>query len=325
MGKWARAGAGGLAAALAVGCASGGPQGVGRAEAPLALEAGRQAKVQAERLERFRRADLNGDGQLAGAELAAWPPAWSPEGLDDGRLSLGEAVAPGPALAAQVALVAEVEQGAQEELPALPLGQGLGPKPPPVILLPGYLDLHLYFLAIERRLDRAGRAHRYLELFPNVADIPKAAQALGALVRQAQREEGAAQVDLLGHSMGGLIARTYLKQEGNLPSVRRLVTMATPHHGTYVSHLGPGQGADQMHPGSSFLGWLNQPTERPPLPTTSIRAGLDEIVVPHASAILEGADNHEAPLAMHGTILASLAAWRPAAKALGLGPQRSDD
>jgi uncharacterized protein (TIGR03437 family) len=69
------------------------------------------------------------------------------------------------------------------------------------------------------------------------------------------------QVDLVGHSMGGLIARAYLaglQADGTLnpppnPRVRKLVEIATPNFGSFIAEPVAGTQAKEMIPGSAFL------------------------------------------------------------------------
>lgn len=189
---------------------------------------------------------------------------------------------------------------------AEPEAAPLRPKPGanPVVLIPGYLDLEVYFFRIKRRLHAQGLETTYLDLFPNMSNIKEAAGKLAARVAEVRSRTGAAKVDIVGHSMGGLIARYYIQELGGLGTVDRLVTIATPHHGTIVANLGPGSGADQMLPGSAFLQALNAGDETPgDIRYVSIRGGLDEIVIPHDSPILDGAENHFIRFAAHGSIL----------------------
>ncbi|MDP9066909.1 MAG: peptidoglycan DD-metalloendopeptidase family protein [Actinomycetota bacterium] len=73
-------------------------------------------------------------------------------------------------------------------------------------------------------------------------DIAVAAERLRELlVRVAKRHPGA-EVDLLAHSMGGLVARRFLttaakEQRQDLPRVEHLVTFASPHGGASIASL----------------------------------------------------------------------------------------
>jgi pimeloyl-ACP methyl ester carboxylesterase len=61
---------------------------------------------------------------------------------------------------------------------------------------------------------------------------------LGAFVSSVLRATGAKKVDLVAHSMGGLISRSYLQFYEGHRNVRRLLTVSTPHHGAGLSDLG---------------------------------------------------------------------------------------
>ena len=85
-------------------------------------------------------------------------------------------------------------------------------------------------------------------------------------------------VHLIGHSLGGLIAR-YAVQRLELDHVTRsVITIATPHHGSPLARFGPGPAAVQLRPDSPLLHDL------PPLKATEqvrwavIHAGADLVV-----------------------------------------------
>jgi len=73
------------------------------------------------------------------------------------------------------------------------------------------------------------------------------------------------QVDVVAHSMGGLLLRQYLSHHADNP-VRRIVFLSTPHFGTHAARLLAGLGelqaegniqAQEIQPGSDFLWLLN--------------------------------------------------------------------
>lgn len=178
----------------------------------------------------------------------------------------------------------------------------------PVILVPGYLDLDVYFVPVQRRLAALNRPHSLLSLFPNIGDIPTSAKRLAERVEEVRRARGVGQVDLIAHSEGGLISRHYIRFLGGERTIGRLITLSTPHHGTYVSYLGPGEAARQMRPGSDFLRQLNEGDPSwGSVQYTSIRGGLDQIVIPHKSMILDGAENVLVRFADHATIFTQMA------------------
>src|SRR6185369_13560665 len=103
---------------------------------------------------------------------------------------------------------------------------------------------------------------------------------------------GVPQVIVVCHSMGGLIARRYLQVHGEA-RIARLVTIASPHHGTVMSRLGIGQHARQMEQGSDFLTALAaaEAASAPKLPATSIYTVHDNLVSPQDTSRLPWARN----------------------------------
>jgi len=108
-------------------------------------------------------------------------------------------------------------------------------------------------------------------------------------------------VDLIAHSAGGLVARYYIKYLGGAPKVHSLVTLGTPHHGTYTAALFPLHTvARQSLPNSDFIKELNAgPDTVLPIHYTCVYSKTDGVVVPSSSALLEGARNVEIPFLTH--------------------------
>jgi pimeloyl-ACP methyl ester carboxylesterase len=69
--------------------------------------------------------------------------------------------------------------------------------------------------------NRSGPAHS------TVANVPD----LRAFVGAVRRYTGAKRVDIVGHSLGGTLAREWMRQDHAYRRVRRLVTIDSPHHG----------------------------------------------------------------------------------------------
>src|SRR6185436_14252861 len=99
---------------------------------------------------------------------------------------------------------------------------------------------------------------------------------------------GAAQVVLVGHSMGGLAIREYLRQFGDT-NVAKIVTLATPHHGTIFAPLGSGANAKQMAVGSPFMSELGRALS-PQLAAKFVCVATreDNLIVPRSSPLLTG-------------------------------------
>jgi triacylglycerol esterase/lipase EstA (alpha/beta hydrolase family) len=176
-----------------------------------------------------------------------------------------------------------------------------GPALPPVLMVHGYGGNGAYWTQLSARLVRAGISHDAIDLEPMTANIDDYAALIAGAVQALKQRGGAAQVIIVGHSMGGLAARAYMRQYGQA-DVARLITLGTPHHGTGLAAFGIGSNAAQMarrgrgeagQPGA----WLASLAAMEDAPRralmTSIFSHHDNIVAPQTSSRLEGARNIE--------------------------------
>lgn len=97
---------------------------------------------------------------------------------------------------------------------------------------------------------------------------------------------------LVCHSMGGLAARAWLRTAGAADRVAHVVTIASPHHGTWMARLGHGTNARQMELGSVWLAQLERDeAQADPVPFTCWYSNCDNVVFPVSTAARAGADN----------------------------------
>jgi hypothetical protein len=163
---------------------------------------------------------------------------------------------------------------------------------PPVVLLHGFMDNRSVFVVLRRALTRHG--HRHLESLnysPLTRDIRTAAELLGRHVEEICSRTGHGRVDIVGHSLGGLIARYYVQRLGGDRRVRTLVTLGTPHGGTAVA---PGAGVHpivrQMRGGSSVIEELRAPAPACRTRFVSFWSEWDQVMVPIESACVDHPD-----------------------------------
>lgn len=95
-------------------------------------------------------------------------------------------------------------------------------------------------------------------------------------------------VVLVGHSLGGLVCRYYLEWLARKGRPADLITLGTPHYGTYQARLAPGACGGQLLPGSPFLTELNQANKKPKGKITCIWSRFDSVVIPVESGRMEG-------------------------------------
>ena len=127
----------------------------------------------------------------------------------------------------------------------------------PTILVPGFGDGVTCMGALERYLHRTvGPA---VTLSPQPSDgrlgIDELAQILATQIEQTI--VSGQSFNLVGFSMGGLICRYYLQYLAQKARVERLITIASPHRGTWSAYLFSSPACLQMRPGSQFLQRLN--------------------------------------------------------------------
>ena len=123
-------------------------------------------------------------------------------------------------------------------------------------------------------------------------------------VNRVRAATGAAKVDIVSHSMGGLSSRYYLKNLGGQSYVDEWVSIAGPNHGTSLASLCWQTSCQEMRAGSTFLANLNAGDETP---GTTVRYGTwwspcDEVINPDTSTILSGATNTQTGCLSHSGI-----------------------
>jgi triacylglycerol lipase len=157
----------------------------------------------------------------------------------------------------------------------------------PVILVHGWVHNRSAFLLMERALRRGGLGPVHTFEYPSVtSDLNRVARHLAAVVERAVDHASADSCVLVGHSMGGLVARQYVQELGGHRFVDTVVTMGTPHRGTFNAWLGFGQAVEQCRPGSTYLTALER-SARPGLARwIAYYSDLDFMVTPAVSAKL---------------------------------------
>jgi triacylglycerol esterase/lipase EstA (alpha/beta hydrolase family) len=168
---------------------------------------------------------------------------------------------------------------------------------PPVLLVHGYGCNSGYWAQLAPLLDNARISHATLDLEPLTGDIDGYAAQVEAKVDELCKKTGAPRVAIVGHSMGGVVGRAWMRAYGSA-RLARLITLGSPHHGTCLASFGIGLNAAQMGrlaPEGPACDWLQaldaseDPARRALV--TSIYTHHDNIVSPRITAELAGARN----------------------------------
>jgi hypothetical protein len=151
----------------------------------------------------------------------------------------------------------------------------------PVVLVHGLVDNRSVFTVMRRALRRRGFVSVCTWNYsPLQRDVESAAKALGRHVERVCRETGHERVHVVGHSLGGLVARYLVQRLGGDERVESLVTLGTPHGGTRWAHVLPTPLVRQLRPGSALIRELAEPAPSCRTRVTSIYSDLDQVVVP---------------------------------------------
>lgn len=162
-----------------------------------------------------------------------------------------------------------------------------------------------------------GRTRTYAIAFRASDRIPDMARDLIVAIEQivATNDLGpGARIDVVAHSMGGLVTRYALETSDIARHIDTLLTLGTPHHGTYAARYAATAQTIDLRPNSEVLQTLGTQVPWPP------RAGLphlialwseaDMLLLPPESAQMPGAQNVELRGSTHLSYLIEPRAWQ---------------
>jgi triacylglycerol esterase/lipase EstA (alpha/beta hydrolase family) len=172
---------------------------------------------------------------------------------------------------------------------------------PPVLLIHGYGCNSGYWSHLTPLLDASHISHASLDLEPILGAIDDYVPLVARAVESLCLKTNAPKVIIVAHSMGGLVARAYMRDHG-CSCMAHIFTLGTPHHGTSLANMGIGRNAVQMRRarGSADApesAWLRELAAAENAETraliTSLYTHHDNIVAPQTSSVLPGARSIE--------------------------------
>ena len=151
----------------------------------------------------------------------------------------------------------------------------------PVLLLHGYDMNRGSMWPLQWYLQKRGwRWAHAVNHGPWGNPIPAHARHLAEHVRALKRSSGAPKVDIVAHSMGGLIAAWFVSRMDGADHIRRIVTIGTPWRGTRMAYLGRRTEARDLEPESTVIADVAHTA----VPVVAIWTPTDQIVVPASSS-----------------------------------------
>ena len=183
----------------------------------------------------------------------------------------------------------------------------LGEGQIPVLLIHGYLGTRGSLHLLESRLTQMGHLVLTYRLgLLHTGDICESAALIASKIESIAAQTQLDRMDIVGHSMGGLVGLYYLKRLGGRRRVRRLVMLGTPTSGTWSALLGVamapfGRASLQLLPDSAFLRDLDQGALPEGVEVVSV-AGERDHLAPSGSTHLAGV-RHISVSANHAGLL----------------------
>ena len=172
----------------------------------------------------------------------------------------------------------------------------------PILLVHGLVDNRSTFTLLRRALRRKGYGQVLtLNYSPFTQDVRTAALHLQHLVEQTCEQTGYERVHVVGHSLGGVVARYYVQRMGGDARVHTLATLGSPHSGTVAAHLLPTRLARQLRPSSELMAELAEPAPGCRTRFLCFWSDLDHLVVPQHRARLDHPDLAARNVLLRGT------------------------
>lgn len=190
------------------------------------------------------------------------------------------------------------------------------PQGTPVLLLHGLFHNRAIWSWIRLRLRLHGFSDLHSINLPPWKDIEWLTERVANRVDELRQQRGIDRIDLVGHSMGCIIARNYLQIRGGAKKVRHCVLLGAPNNGSKMVPFAVTTLAQHLMPGSPFLGNLNAAPWPEGVTITNIVSRHDNLVLPPETAILAGKSNIELTGVGHNALLYHPRAFRPLLKAL---------
>jgi len=178
----------------------------------------------------------------------------------------------------------QIEMAFARELSVMPKG-GASPV---VALIPGYSCNAGCFQTLPQRLAARGLVCVAFDGADPIGDLKANAADTASWLRAMARLAPDRPIILVGISMGGIIARLATLHPA-CPRIAHLVTISSPHAGTWSAYFGIGAAAYQLRIGSAVLRTLA--SQQLACPVTAIWTPDDSLILPPTSGRLSGAEN----------------------------------
>jgi len=187
---------------------------------------------------------------------------------------------------------------------------------PPIIFVHGLAGNRGNFLLMEWYLKLLGRKRSYKIHFDAGLGIMDMAKSLATFISDVKNATGEPRVEIVAHSLGGIIARLAIGEYDLAHSVKTLITLGTPHRGTYSARYANTGITRDLRPDSDLMKHLAARPLASCVRSVNFWSRSDLLVIPAESAIMEGAEHVDVTPFTHLSYLISPKCWQTVGRLL---------
>ena len=170
---------------------------------------------------------------------------------------------------------------------------------PPVLFVHGWTENRRFWKWMIHHLSGDPRRRLYtINLSPIDAPVSVYREQIAARIDSILSKSRHEKLTLVGHSLGGIVSRAYIKSYGG-EKVERLITLGSPHHGTVLAYGALGAVPRQVEPNSEFLTSLSDGEDLSGIDLHCIISVHDNLVIPFTNGFMPQAENHQISRAGH--------------------------
>jgi triacylglycerol lipase len=179
----------------------------------------------------------------------------------------------------------------------------------PVIFVHGMGGNRAHFLPMEIYFKLCGIKNTYRVDLSGADSVKRMAWRLSVYVQKVMRASGSSQVDIVAHSLGGIVSRIAIENYGLGSNVRTLITLGTPHQGTYSARFADTKASNELRPGSVLVKRLQKMGWPKGVRGVNFWSRNDVVILPAESALVEGLEQIDFSPSTHFGYLCRPTSW----------------
>jgi hypothetical protein len=174
---------------------------------------------------------------------------------------------------------------------------------PPILLLHGLFINQTCWFWFKWQLKQQGLENTAVLKLSSWHNEEALTEIVAKRVDELRHQLGVTKIDIVGHSMGGIIARNYVQLRGGADKVSRLVCLGTPHHGSKLTSFTLTPLGKILMPGSGFLKRLNSSAPPEHVKCFNVFSKKDNMIIPNENCQIPWGEHIELDNMGHTSLL----------------------